>query len=73
LEKQNAVDGTIFKIKILIKTSGQLMVIKSDGEITETGFRAAEKDLRYLRPSQLPPDFPRFQWTFYINSSGANV
>jgi hypothetical protein len=73
LEEQDAVEGTRFKTRILIETDGERIVVKSGGEITETGLGAAEEDLRYLRLSQLPPDFPRFRWTFHINSSGPNV
>jgi hypothetical protein len=34
LEEQDAVERTIFKTKILIETDGELIVIKSGGEIT---------------------------------------
>jgi hypothetical protein len=73
LEEQDAVEGTRFKTKILTETDGELIVIKPGGEITWTCLRAAEKDLRDLQLYQLPPDFPRFQWIFHINFSGASV
>jgi hypothetical protein len=34
LEEQDAVEGTIFKTKILIETDGELIIIKSCREIT---------------------------------------
>jgi hypothetical protein len=33
-EEQDAVEGTRFKTKIFIETDGELIVVKSDGEIT---------------------------------------
>jgi hypothetical protein len=34
LEEQDAVEGTRFKAKMLIGTHGELIIIKSGGEIT---------------------------------------